>query len=70
METATEMEKATEEERRRENGEARVVVIGRAGHHLYLDGWEEFNEVMRGEMESTMEKIRKDRDESQGGGKL
>ncbi len=52
---------ASEEERRREGGEARVVVIGRAGHHLYLDGWEEFNEKIRGEMEETLAKIRKDK---------
>lgn len=44
---------ATAEERRQENGSAKVVVIKQAGHHVYLDGWEEFNEVMRGEMEET-----------------
>ena len=31
----------------------KVVIIKKAGHHLYLDGWEEFNEVMRKEMEAT-----------------
>ena len=44
---------ATAEEQKQENGSAKVVVIKQAGHHVYLDGWEEFNEVMRGEMEET-----------------
>ncbi|PVI01165.1 alpha/beta-hydrolase, partial [Periconia macrospinosa] len=47
-------------ERRRANGEtgvvkdqgdAKVVIIRKAGHHVYLDGWEQFNEVMAEEME-------------------
>ncbi|KAI9683438.1 MAG: hypothetical protein M1829_005510 [Trizodia sp. TS-e1964] len=42
---------ASAEEKARERGEAKVIVIGKAGHHLYLDNWEEFNEVMRNEME-------------------
>ncbi|CCU82560.1 putative abhydrolase domain-containing protein 4 [Blumeria hordei DH14] len=41
---------ASEEEQGRENGRAKVLVIKNAGHHLYLDGWEEFNEVIREEM--------------------
>lgn len=45
--------KRTEEERKRENGSAKVVVIRRAGHHLYIDNPEEFNEVVRKEMEET-----------------
>ncbi|SPN98479.1 related to alpha/beta hydrolase [Cephalotrichum gorgonifer] len=44
----------TDEERARENGQARVVVISKAGHHLYLDNSAEFNEVMKKEMEATM----------------
>jgi cardiolipin-specific phospholipase len=44
---------ASEEEKRREKGRARVVIIRNAGHHLYLDGWEEFNDVMRREMKET-----------------
>ncbi|KAK1775933.1 Alpha/Beta hydrolase protein [Copromyces sp. CBS 386.78] len=43
----------TEEERKRENGSAKVVVIRRAGHHLYIDNPDEFNEVVRKEMEET-----------------
>ncbi|RAL64254.1 hypothetical protein DID88_002146 [Monilinia fructigena] len=45
--------KASKEERELENGSAKVVIIQKAGHHLYLDGWEEFNEFMRGEMRQT-----------------
>jgi cardiolipin-specific phospholipase len=44
---------ASAEEKKLENGSAKVVIIKKAGHHLYLDGWEEFNEVMRKEMEET-----------------
>ncbi|EPQ61797.1 hypothetical protein BGT96224_318 [Blumeria graminis f. sp. tritici 96224] len=47
------LKEANEEERRRENGSAKVLVIKNAGHHLYLDGWEEFNEVIREEMKDT-----------------
>ena len=45
------LQNATAEERRKDNGSAKVTVIRKAGHHVYLDGWEEFNEVMRKEME-------------------
>jgi cardiolipin-specific phospholipase len=45
---------ASEEERRRDNGSAKVVIIKKAGHHLYLDGFEEFNEVMRKEMDDVV----------------
>lgn len=50
---------ASKEERDSENGSAKVVIIRKAGHHLYLDGWEEFNEVMREEMEETKRMTRK-----------
>ena len=33
---------ASEEHRAKDNGEAKVVVIKNAGHHLYLDGHEQF----------------------------
>ncbi|QSZ33485.1 hypothetical protein DSL72_005053 [Monilinia vaccinii-corymbosi] len=45
--------KASKEEKELENGSAKVVIVQKAGHHLYLDGWEEFNEFMRGEMKQT-----------------
>ena len=41
---------ASEEERARENGHAKVTMIRKAGHHVYLDGWEQFNEEMLEEM--------------------
>ena len=42
---------ASAEEKAAENGSAKVVVIKKAGHHVYLDGWKEFNDVMLKEME-------------------
>lgn len=59
------LKKATEEERKREAGAAEVVVIRRAGHHLYLDGYEQFNEKMRKEMEGTIRHVRKEKKEAQ-----
>jgi cardiolipin-specific phospholipase len=50
---------ATEEEKKRENGSAKVLIIKKAGHHVYLDGWEEFNKVMRKEMEETARQTKK-----------
>lgn len=44
---------ATEEEKRRENGAAKVLIIKKAGHHLYLDNADEFNEAMKAELEET-----------------
>ena len=44
------LKEASEEDKKLEQGDAKVLVIKKAGHHVYLDGWEEFNEVMRGEM--------------------
>jgi cardiolipin-specific phospholipase len=44
---------ASELEKAKENGSAKVLIIKKAGHHVYLDGWEEFNQVMREEMEET-----------------
>lgn len=49
-ETRRVLKTATEEERKKDRGSAKVMVIKNAGHHVYLDGWEEFNEVMRKEM--------------------
>ncbi|KAF9873218.1 hypothetical protein CkaCkLH20_09381 [Colletotrichum karsti] len=41
----------TDEEKRRENGSAKVKIISKAGHHLYLDNADEFNEFIRKELE-------------------
>ena len=37
-------------EKERENGDAKVRVVKNAGHHVYLDGWEEFNRMLVEEM--------------------
>jgi cardiolipin-specific phospholipase len=41
---------ASEEEKKLENGDAKTRIISNAGHHVYLDGYEEFNRVMADEM--------------------
>jgi len=46
-----ERERLSSEEKKRDRGEAKVVIINKAGHHVYLDGWEQFNNVMLEEME-------------------
>ncbi|KAK4218596.1 putative cardiolipin-specific deacylase, mitochondrial [Rhypophila decipiens] len=43
----------TDEEKRNENGGAKVVVVTKAGHHLYIDNPDEFNRVILKEMEET-----------------
>jgi cardiolipin-specific phospholipase len=43
----------TDEEKRRENGSAKVLVVRNAGHHLYLDNPDQFNEMVMKEMEET-----------------
>ncbi|KAG9228293.1 Alpha/Beta hydrolase protein [Amylocarpus encephaloides] len=53
---------ATDEEKKQENGSAKVLVIKKAGHHLYLDGWEEFNVVMREEMAETSRHTKESRE--------
>jgi cardiolipin-specific phospholipase len=55
---------ATPREKQEERGDARVVIIQKAGHHLYLDGHEEFNEVIRREMEETKRALKKQRGEN------
>jgi cardiolipin-specific phospholipase len=45
----------TDEEKRNENGSARVVLIPKAGHHLYLDNPDEFNDVILKELKETKE---------------
>lgn len=57
-EKAKVLKTASAEEKRSENGSAKVVVIKNAGHHVYLDGWEEFNEVMRREMQEVSKRAK------------
>lgn len=49
----------TEEERRDENGSAKVIVVRKAGHHLYLDNPDEFNEHIIKELEETRDHNRR-----------
>ena len=42
---------ATDEEKKNDNGNSKVIIIKKAGHHVYLDGWEEFNSVVLKELE-------------------
>ena len=46
------------EEREAENGSAKVVMIRNSGHHVYLDGWEQFNESVLKEMDEIAKKER------------
>ena len=54
------LKNASPEERAKEQGEAKVVVIKKAGHHVYLDGWEQFNRVMLEEMADVETREKKD----------
>lgn len=49
----------TEEARRDENGSAKVIVVKKAGHHLYLDNPDEFNDYMIKELEETRDHNRR-----------
>ena len=50
---------ASSEEKENDVGSAKVMIIKKAGHHVYLDGWEEFNEVMREEMNDVSRRERR-----------
>ena len=50
---------ASYEEKKNDVGSAKVMIIKKAGHHVYLDGWEEFNEVMREEMSDVSRRERR-----------
>lgn len=52
------LQNATPEERKADTGSAKVIIIKRAGHHLYLDGWEEFNRMVLREMEEVNQRER------------
>jgi cardiolipin-specific phospholipase len=41
---------ATEREKQLENGDVKVTVIRKAGHHLYLEGYEQFNDEILDEL--------------------
>lgn len=53
------LKNASEEEKARENGDAKVVIIRKAGHHVYLDNADHFNSVMIDEMKDTEDRERR-----------
>ncbi|KAI1650477.1 alpha/beta-hydrolase [Daldinia loculata] len=55
---------ATEEERRKEKGDAKVIIVSRAGHHLYLDNPDEFNKYIREEQEDTRQRTLEEKTQS------
>ncbi|KAI1102346.1 alpha/beta-hydrolase [Jackrogersella minutella] len=55
---------ATAEEKWKENGSAKVVIVSKAGHHLYLDNPKEFNDYVREELEDTRRQTMRERDSS------
>ncbi|KAF1992201.1 alpha/beta-hydrolase [Aulographum hederae CBS 113979] len=44
------LKEATQEEKKNDKGGAKVVIIQNAGHHLYLEGADQFNDVLAKEM--------------------
>ncbi|KAI1825469.1 alpha/beta-hydrolase [Xylaria intraflava] len=44
---------ASEEEKRKENGSCKVLIVSKAGHHLYLDNPDEFNDYITKELNET-----------------
>ncbi|KAL2848094.1 Alpha/Beta hydrolase protein [Aspergillus pseudoustus] len=52
------LENATPEEREADNGSAKVVMIKNSGHHVYLDGWEQFNDAVLSEMDDVAKRER------------
>lgn len=47
----TALANATEEQKQSDRGSAKVIIIKKAGHHVYLDNADHFNSVMLEEME-------------------
>ncbi|KAH8158049.1 hypothetical protein CIB48_g10200 [Xylaria polymorpha] len=47
------LSQASDEERRKENGSCKVLVVTKAGHHLYLDNPDEFNDYITKELNET-----------------
>ncbi|CAK7262441.1 hypothetical protein SEPCBS57363_000028 [Sporothrix epigloea] len=51
----------TPDERKRENGSAKVLIVRNAGHHLYLDNPDEFNKYIDDELAETQQSERRRR---------
>ncbi|KAI0539500.1 Alpha/Beta hydrolase protein [Xylaria digitata] len=47
------LSQASDEEKQKENGSCKVIVVTKAGHHLYLDNPEEFNDYITKELNDT-----------------
>lgn len=61
---AAALARATEEEKRSENGSTKVVIVPKAGHHLYLDNAEFFNEALQKEMDDVVATSKKNGESS------
>ncbi|OCT48177.1 putative cardiolipin-specific deacylase, mitochondrial [Cladophialophora carrionii] len=59
-ETQRNLANASAEEKERDQGSAKVVIIKDAGHHLYLDNAQDFNDVILQEMEDVRRRSRKE----------
>ncbi|KAI2629502.1 alpha/beta-hydrolase [Xylaria nigripes] len=47
------LSQASDEEKRKENGSCEVIIVSKAGHHLYLDNPAEFNNYITKELNET-----------------
>ncbi|KAJ2970480.1 hypothetical protein NQ176_g8168 [Zarea fungicola] len=54
--------RATEEEKRAENGSVKVIIVPKAGHHLYLDNAEFFNDALQQEMDDVVATSKKNKE--------
>ncbi len=59
---ASALASATDEERRSENGSVKVVIVPKAGHHLYLDNADFFNNALQKEMDDVVATSKKNND--------
>jgi cardiolipin-specific phospholipase len=57
------LSQATDEEKRRERGSAKVIIVPKSGHHLYLDNPDSFNKYLTREMNQTIADLRQQRAE-------
>ncbi|KPI34828.1 putative cardiolipin-specific deacylase, mitochondrial [Cyphellophora attinorum] len=57
----------TEAEKREDQGGAKVVIVKGAGHHVYLDSPDEFNAIMKREMDDTAMRSKGNRKGSMAG---
>ncbi|KAF2667179.1 alpha/beta-hydrolase [Microthyrium microscopicum] len=55
------LEGKSADEWKKDQGDAKVVIVKNAGHHLYLDGYDEFNEIMIDELKDVEKRERASR---------